>query len=346
MKQPLLSNRLSLVAVFIVLFASGCGSNSDLGVTPGADQSTPSDMGIVPTDMPEPTPTTAPPSFVLYLDPTGAADLIAQVRSLTAQFAAERGLEYVEVAGLASQSFPQNPRIAVLLTSDPGVNDLALAFPETQFIVIGTALPPTQNITTIAPSYNYNAVQGFAVGYLAAILTDEWRVGILTTSDAAGQQQRIGFVNGVRYFCGLCLSVYPPYGYPIYSESPPGSDSVGWQLAAGELIARSVKTVYVAPGAGDDPALLQFSSAGVQIIGASTPLQDVASSWVTSIHSNPVSVLSNTLIAVYENGAQGQITVPFGFVHTNFDLVSQARLNNLAEILDQIGQGIIDPVGE
>jgi len=161
--------------------------------------------------------------------------------------------------------------VVVVLQSDPGLAGLVKEAPNVQFVAVGIpGLQPGSNLSLIGPEGFRPDQQAFMAGYVAAILTFDWRVGVLTQGDTnGGQLVQDAFNNGVRFFCGLCRPAHPPYlAYPqAFAIASPGDES-SWRSAADSLLQGSVTTAYVSP-ASSSPALLTYLyQAKVNLIAA------------------------------------------------------------------------------
>ncbi len=149
----------------------------------------------------------------------------------------------------------------VALPPDPGIANLAAANPQAQFLAVGIpGVTVTSNLSQIGSDGERPDQQGFLAGYLAAVITPDWRVGVISQSDSpAGKAAQNGFTNGVIFYCGLCRPSYPPFiQYPILVDLAAGTDP---QAAVDSLVSNAVKTVYVSP-AVEDPGAAGCPGAG------------------------------------------------------------------------------------
>jgi hypothetical protein len=111
-------------------------------------------------------------------------------------------------------------QLIVALPPDPGLAALIAAAPETQFLAVNIpGLEPAPNLSQIQAQGVRPDQSAFLAGYLAAAITQDWRAGVISLAGDA--TARLGFTNGVYYFCGLCRPAYPPFpnpGYPLSVE--------------------------------------------------------------------------------------------------------------------------------
>jgi hypothetical protein len=187
--------------------------------------------------------------------------------------------------------------------------------------------------------------QGFMAGFIAAMITPDWRVGVIGLSDTqAGRASLNGFINGVGYFCGTCRPVYPPYlHYPESISMTQAEIDVSWRLAVDSLVQASVQTVYVPPEASSEPMLVDLIQNGMNIIGGEEPPQEFQSNWVVTIQPDPtqaVRLLWEDLVAGF-----GGVSLPMPLVimEVNPDLLSPGRLKLAESIMQELLDGYIDP---
>jgi hypothetical protein len=186
--------------------------------------------------------------------------------------------------------------------------------------------------------------QGFLAGYLATLVTPDWRVGVISTSnDLAGKAERQGFLNGAIFYCGLCRPAYPPFvQYPVYAEIASGASAADQQAAADSLIAQGVTTVYVAPGAGDAGLLEYLASKGVNLIGGVTPPQGIRDRWIATIHGDWLEGVRLAWEAALSGQPGGNASLPLAITLVNETLLSTGRQRLAEQIRYELASGLID----
>jgi hypothetical protein len=233
----------------------------------------------------------------------------------------------------------------IVLPPDPGLSQLAAAAPEVQFLGIGIpGIETGGNLSVIAPHGSQPAEMGFLAGYIAAVVTPEWRVGVLSTSDnPAGVAARNGFLNGVVYFCGLCRQTFPPYeDYPLYVELPAASSQVEWQSAVDTLRDQLVKTVYVVPEAADQALLTYIAEAGINIIGNGQPPEGIRDHWVASIKPDYLQALQQAWPELVNGTGAAELPTTIEIDAVNASLFSPGRQMLVDEFLNDLQNGYID----
>jgi hypothetical protein len=256
------------------------------------------------------------------------------------------GLRWQVRQRLNAEDLTSELRLVIALPPDPGLADLAAAAPNTQFLAVQIpGLQAGTNLSTIGATGARPDQQGFLAGYIAAMLTSEWRVGVISVSDTVeGRSARTGFINGAIYYCGLCNPLYAPfYDYPLYIEMPAGSSSAEWQALASYMVDHYVKMVYVYPGAGDQAMLDYLAQSGINIISSGVPSETLRPNWVTSLNTD-VLALVQTLIPQLLQGNGGQdYPLPVAITEVNLDLLSPGKLVLADKLLQDLQSGYIDP---
>ncbi len=259
----------------------------------------------------------------------------------------QAGLRWQVQQQMSSADLTDGLRLVVAVPPDPGIAELAAAAPSTQFLTVGfTEIGPAANITTIAASDNRPDRQGFVAGMIAAMLSDDWRVGVISVADTvSGRASRTGFLHGVVYFCGLCRPAHPPfYEYPMYIELPSSATSAEWQEAANYMVDHYAQTVYVAQGAGDANMLSILASSKVNIIGTGEPPEEVRSSWVVSLTSDPLTLIQSQVAGLLDGGLSGgrEIEVPIQFTQVNSAVFTPGKQRLAQQVLDDLQADFID----
>ncbi len=298
---------------------------------------------MVPTDTLTPTETTAPATALLLANESADVNRVNEALNALQQAANERGLSVEQRAELSPESAPGNLQLVVVLPPYNDLGPLAGALPNVQFVAVGfSGLEAGANLTVIE-SGSTDANLAFMSGYVAAVQSDEWRIGIISASDANGQIYREAFLNGAVYFCGNCTPIYPPFeGYPLYAEASVGASEAELEMAAEPLLARGVNMMHVAPGLQSEEFYRFLAQRGVQIVGSAAPPAGLEGNWIASVMQASQTSLGEIINQVLTSGAQGKIGSSIQFGYTS---ASQARIDGFVEVLGRLESGEIDPVG-
>jgi hypothetical protein len=349
--QPLsFWKRKSLVFLVTVLLLSLLALAACRTTPPGPTTNSETPTSTLPstaaaTDTPIPSPT-AQSAQVILLALAGAdpGDMLA-LQNVVGELAAQDNLSFETHTDLTGLEFGSGVRLVVAMPPDPGILNLAAANPEVQFLAVSIpGIQAAANLSVIGSEGERPDQQGFLAGYLAAVITKDWRAGVITRGDTVeGKSARLGFTNGVVFYCGLCRPAYPPFvQYPQYVELSEGASQAEQQAAADILIQNAVKTVYVFPEAGDGTLLEYLAQAGVNLIGSGSPPATLRSSWIASIQLDVSSAIRQIWPRLM-SGEQGiQMSAPLVLADQNPALFSAGRQQLVEKMLGDLLAGFID----
>ena len=326
--------------VLIVFLLVGCGG----GDVPAEELPTPQAEVVAVPDTEVPTEVVDPPMVVLWATAETDPNLLGQIQPVLQSQAEAMGLVVEVQPALTPESLAGDIRLVVALPPASNLGELVAAAPQVRFVSLNVqGVTAAGNLTVIGGQGGRPDYQGFMAGYIAAMMTDEWRVGIISVSDTtAGQQAREGFLTGVPFFCGLCRQEFPPfYEYPIFAEASQAATSDQWQAAADVLVNTSVQTVYLGPGV-NDPVLMEYlASREINMIGSGVPVESVRANWVLSIQPNLMAAFTEALPRLLAGEVIGEVNTPLTFTDINSGLLSEGRLAHIEEILGNLQSGII-----
>ena len=346
-----------LIMLLVSLILTACGNlDNQLPVTVsptrenGLTSLPPPAETIIPQDtltvIPQISPSPEIPG-VMLLSPDPAEDPVSfeNIRFTLEQLAAADNLLLEVRTTMDREHLHEGTRLVVALPPDPGLETLAANAPQIQFLAIGIpGLQPSPNLSVISSWEETVGQVAFMAGYIAAVVTPEWRVGVISTGDTPeGLVARQSFQNGVVFFCGLCQQSHPPYHrYPLYAEASAGSGEAAWKAAVDELVSREVRTVYLAPGAGDETLMAYLADAGVYLIGSGPPPDELRDHWIASVRVDYVRALSDSWQALL--AGEGGFTLPVSIVveDINQELFSPGRQLLVENLLPDLLNGFID----
>jgi hypothetical protein len=329
-----------LALLLVVTSCSSPGSPETPTITPDEAPT------ALPTETLVPTATAMPTVGILLAPPGSDRELVDLLQASLAQSAADTGIRFQVLPSLIVDFFASSVvRWVVALPPAENINELVVASGQTRFLTVGIqGLDSAPNLSMIAPDGSRLDHQGFVAGYIAAIITSDWRVGVISTADSsAGADARNAFLTGVEYFCGMCAPTYPPFiEYPLYVEIAASAGAAEWQAAADILLSRSVETVFVVPGAGDENLLRYLARSGVKIIGGTAHPEDISDAWVVTLDFSS----SQAFLEFWPDFIAGQdgqtVDVPLSMTDINDDLLSIGRQRLVREVIADVLAGYID----
>jgi hypothetical protein len=330
-----------LLIVLIVLTACGSGSQ-----TPEASIESPT---ASPTALPTDTPTPLAPVGV-FLTPEGVnPGLVDDLGPMIAGYIKAEGLRYQILPNLDATDF-QNEEIALVVALPPFPDFAALteSAPETKFLAIGfDGLSVSDNLSLLGSGGAEYDIQGFVAGYIAAMITPDWRVGALSVEeDLNALAARNGFRTGVKYYCGLCNPKYAPIGenylYPKFIDLPVGASDSEVSFYIDYLVDRVVNTYYIIPGVGTPQIYRKLIGYEKYIIGSGFDYrEEYQDFWVASLDYDLVSVLEEFWPRFLESETGLEELPPLLITDVNPDLLSEGKLDLVGRILEELQAGFI-----
>jgi hypothetical protein len=196
-------------------------------------------------------------------------------------------------------------------------------------------------VSVITSAGEHAGELGFAAGFIAAVVTEDWRVGVLGVS---GSPANPAFLNGAVYFCGLCNPPFPPFDYPLQAEVPAGAGAPEWQAAVDTLIApeRDVRTVFIAPGAGDAALLEYLVQKGVFVLGVNPPPPAAQPRWVATVYADAVPALERIWPELLAGNGGQMAEMAVGYTDVNPAIFTPGRQNLVNGMLRDLEAGLLD----
>jgi hypothetical protein len=234
--------------------------------------------------------------------------------------------------------FPPDPGLAALTASAPGVQFLAIGIPD---------LASASNLSSIGSAGLPVDQQAFLAGYIAGMVAPEWRVGILSQKDTPGGDNAVlAFSNGYHFYCGDCFNPNFTMGfrhgeYPIIVRIPTDAPSGDYPGYANLLIRNIVKVAYLYPDIATPDIISYMAQNNVKLIGQTLPGEDIRPNWVASIKPDLTSAIQG-VFADLVTGKGGQVVpTPLTLSDVNPDLLSDAKLRLVKDILTGLQNGTI-----
>jgi hypothetical protein len=224
---------------------------------------------------------------VLLVAPDSAAGSAQAIQAALQELATSSGLKLDVLPQLTAADLTPTTHLVAILPPDPGLAGLAADHPEIQFLAIDVPdVKPAENLS-ILTSKDLASQAAFLAGYIAALVSPDWRAGVVASTSAEDVAARDSFLAGGHYLCGICNVPIKPYFYPVAEEVAAGDV----QAAVDALTRDRVQTVFVAPSLATPEMLSGLSAAGFNLIGASAPTDDLKAHWVATIGSDPAAAL-------------------------------------------------------
>ncbi len=330
----------------ISLLLTGCGAGGKSTISPSEDTFT---AAPEPTHTPSDTPTPLAPVGVLLTPPGSDQGLIDDLNPIIGGYIRELGLRFQVLSNLTQDDFQHDDyQVVVVLAPFPELQTLAEFATNTKFLAVGfNELETRDNLSILRSGGGDYDVQGFVAGYIAAMITDDWRVGALSVQENPDAlAARNGFRTGVKYYCGLCNPKYAPtginYQYPKYIDLP--VDATDLQISANVdfLVDRAVNTFYIVPGVGTPQIYRMLVAYQKNIIGTGSDFkEEYQDHWVVSLEYDLVAALEEFWPLFIEAESGFEHIPPLLLTDINYDLLSEGKVMMVEKILEEVGSGYI-----
>lgn len=353
MKNPAFNRPAVFAGLFIlaVLLLAACQAPSPQATTasPNAPEELPAGTAAAtasPSPSPEPSPTPAPERVLLWAPEESDPGQVEALQAVLEELAGKAGYVVDSVSTFSADGLSPELRLVVALPPAEGLQDLASAAPQTQFLAVGIPeAEPAANLSRVLVSQENEAARAFLAGYSSVLITPDWRVGMVVGPDSS-QALREGFQNGITFYCGLCRPAYPPFvAYPQFVELTPGASQAEIDSAVAALSQASVQTVFLDPAVEQTALEAALAAAGIQIIASGTPPAEAQAAWVFSIQG--AGGLDGALRELWPALTSGQggadLQLSLGLAEINPDRLSPGRQRLVEETLAELNAGLIQP---
>jgi hypothetical protein len=328
------------LCVVLALILSACGATNAPAATPEP----------LPTDTaaplpPEQTATTVVPLAILVIPATLDLETSNLYQKTVYDLTQTSGMRFQVRNALTPADLEPGLQIVIALAPDPGIAALAAAAPGVQFLAI--------NIPEIAPGGNVSVLGGsaqsdiaaFLAGYTAALITDDYRIGMMMPRDHADAIRAYNaYVHGMIFHCGTCRPIYfYSWSYPQYVDIAADEDVNTYHAYADILILQyKVRTIYLYPDIATEDLMNYIGTTGTLMIGTKTPEQ-LPGGWVMTIQPDVVKAIQNAWPQLL--GGQGGVTVqsPLGLSDIDPSLLSPGKQRLVEQLLQDLQAGLVAP---
>ncbi len=335
------SHALWLIILVMVLSISACSPGQPM-VTETPVVMTEDEPGSVTTEEPRtPTETPSAPDVLLVISPTAEGSLVSRLTDALESLVSERDLAFESVDGLSPDILTGTVQIVVAVGSDLSVAEAAGSHPEIQFVAIGDPqTAPAQNLSVIASGADDQVDRAFMAGYLAALVSNDHKVAALFPEDKTSVRVD-AYLNGARFYCGICRPLYPPYNvFPYVQYLPAENASDGFQPVVDSLALYGVEVLYI-PNSLATPELLSYlAELGVKVVGDQSPDMP-RNNWVGTVMTDPVPALISLWDTLFTENSGSLFPTQITVSDTEAGLLSEGRKRLFDEIAEDLLAGLI-----
>jgi len=328
--------RFIILAILITAVLNACrGAGSDQTPTP-----VPADTPIVPPTLTA-TPTT--PLAILVLPADLDPDTSNLYQKTVYDLAQASGLRFQVRNTLTSADLEPGLQVVIAFPPDPGIAALAASAPQVQFLAINIPEVAAGGNTSVMGNNSQTDVAAFLAGYTAALITDEYRLGMMMPKDSPDALQALNaYATGMKFSCGTCRPIFfYSWTYPQYIEIPADEDKSHYNAFADILILQyKVGTIFLHPGIVTTDLETYIGTTGVYMIGTKTPEQ-LPAGWVMTIQPDIIKAIQNAWPDLVSG--QGGITVqsPLGLSDIDPSLLSPGKQRLVEQTLSDLQAGLI-----
>lgn len=327
--------------LLITLLLAACG---------GTATTTPEPVGLTPAPSNTPAPTVgptatiAPPLAILVFPEDLNDDTANAYQSLLYDLSESVGYRFQVRNSLNNTDLEPALKIVVALLADPGIASLAAAAPQTQFLAVN--IPGVQaggNVSVLGGENIKVEHQAFMAGYIGALVTEDYRTGILIKKDSPeGANALAAFTAGHQFYCGLCRPFAMPLEeYPLFVEIPQDAKPEEYGAYTDFLLRKKVETLFFQPGL-DTPEVLDYlNTVGAYVIGTRTPIKDYPG-WVVTLQPDYLHALEPAFLELVAGQGGKTFSPPLTFTDINEEIFSVGKQNLALEVMNEMFAGFID----
>ncbi len=345
MKNPSVTVQ-RIVSVFILFMLASCTPTAGPAAT--ATPALPVDAQPIPTstDVPLATATPEPGKVLLVMSPGSDAQ---SVQAALAELGSQAGLELVVQAGLAPSDVSVDTRVVVLLSAPANVLELLAAAPQAQFVVFSQVdQPAIGNLSVIRQRIENQAFLG---GFISVLLSRDWRsAGLLPGDGPLGAGIQEAFINGGRYFCGVCAPGWPlGMVYPQAVLLPAGSDGAAWQAAAAGLFDNQKVEAYYLSAAAARPDVYAYLQGREQfgrtllLAGEQSPPDELREQWAATVSFDTLEPLRKLWPDLLAGQGGAVLEAPLVLEDVNLGNLGEGRLRLVEQLMAEMAAGRIYP---
>ena len=236
-------------------------------------------------------------------------------------------------------------KVVIVFPPDPGIVEIAASAPDVQFLVINIpGISAGGNISVLGDNSQSN-IAAFLAGYTAAMLTDDYRTGMLMPRDNNDAIQSFNaFANGQKFFCGLCRSFY------FYQQAAPAFIDIGadedvnnYGAYADVLMQQyRIDTIFIHPEIQTQDLISYIGTTGTLMIGTTSPEQ-IPAGWIMTIQPDTIQAIQSAWPQLL--AGQGGLTVqsPLGLSDVDPGILSPGKQQDVQNTLEALQKGLIVP---
>ena len=335
--EKIVRSRSIILFTIAILVLSACGNGAEATAT-SAPISTET-LTPPPADTATPTVPLAVLVVPAELDPDTSNLYQTTVYDLTQQ----SGYRFQVLNTLSPADLEPGLQVVIAVSTDPGIAELAAAAPQVQFLAINIPNMTTGGNVSVLANNAQAEVAAFLAGYTAALVTDDYRIGMMLPRDNAEAITALNaYASGMTYYCGTCRPVlFYAWNYPQYVEIGADEDVNNYDAYADILMLQyRVNTIYIYPDVYTEDLATYIGTTGASMISTVSPEQRPAG-WVMTIQPDVIQAIQNAWPQLI--GGQGGMTVqsPLGIADVDPSILTPGKQRLVEQTLNDLQAGLI-----
>ncbi len=184
----------------------------------------------------------------------------------------------------------------------------------------------------------------FIAGYLAAMISNDWRVGgLLPAIDYQNTGAAKIFQNGVEFMCGRCSPTYGPIvNFPATNTVSSPEDNDRTLQAFGEISANKINTLFIPSAYLSEDLVILLQQSGVTIVSDTVPSPD-RMDWIDyAIVDNLLSLILESINEPEQPEGLKTIAVNYSVEAITTEL-SPGKKDFIKKMINNLQDGFISP---
>jgi hypothetical protein len=331
--------RFIILFIVIMVALSACGGNNSAATSTPI----PTDTPIIPPTL---TATATTPLAILVVPADLDPDTSNLYQKTVYDLAQASGLRFQVRNTLTAVDLEPGLKIVIVFPPDPGIVALAAAAPQVQFLAINLPNVAAGGNISVLGNNSQTDVAGFLAGYTAAMITLDYRIGMIMPKDNADALRALNaYAAGMSFYCGVCRPLYfYPAPFPQYVEIGAEEDPVNYNAYADILLLqRKVLAFFLYPDIATEDLMNYIGTTGSYLIGTVSPQQRPAG-WVMTIQPDVVKAIQNAWPGLVSG--QGGVTVqsPLGLADIDPTILTPGKQRLVEQTLNDLQAGRISTV--
>jgi len=335
---------LLFVVTAILSILAACESATLTETDPPGSSLTPSPIESLTEPPPVVTPTQTKATVILLTTPDADPFVVSQVKDSLEKLTDESGLELV-IREDTSIELSNNVSAVVAVGESIDLYNFAASYPGVSFVAVNNAnAVPSDNVSVIGDPVVDQQHRSFIAGYLAALISEDYKVAALAPAGMESTEETLeSFVIGMRFFCGICQTKYPPYQtYPQWETFPVGSSAETFQLILDNFENMGVEVIFIHSDLISPQIMTLISDLNMKVVGDRRP-DTIRNNYAGTIISDPTPALESIWRDILDGNNGFMKPASIVLVDRNPDIVSEGRYRLFSEMVEDLQSGLVYP---